>query len=279
MVDWERARPAQSPAPQQTPTLVTEVQNTFNAIKGNITKSADQFPEDKYTWQPTPLVRSWARLIAHISDDNNGACAVLIGEQRPARLDSEDSPNSAANNMTKADLQKALSDSFNRCDKAFVVVTTENMMERNGSRSKIGNLIYSTSHINEHYGNLVTYMRLNNMVPPSPAGRVLVDPESFEVVLLETHLVAPFEFRRPAIRRHGPFITFGSAPKMKLEISDTTIQYEPVQFKDPEQRLLLPMRAASLTVIRGASVPAYRTTQTFTGYKRFITSVRIKSPE
>ncbi len=162
----------QAPAQQQAPSLVTEVQNTFNAIKGNITKSADQFPEDKYTWQPTPQVRSWARLIAHISDDNNGACSALIGEQSPARLDSEDSQNSTANKMTKADLQKGLADSFARCDKAFTAVTDANMMERNGRRSKIGTLIYDTSHINEHYGNLVTYMRLNNMVPPSTAGRM-----------------------------------------------------------------------------------------------------------
>ncbi len=162
----------QAPAQQQATSLVTEVQNTFNPIKGYITKSAEQFPEDKYTWQPTPDVRSWARLIAHISDDNNGACSALIGEQRPARLDAPDSAESAANKMTKADLVKALGDSFARCDKAFAAVTDANMMERNGSRSKIGTLIYNTSHINEHYGNIVTYMRLNNMVPPSTAGRM-----------------------------------------------------------------------------------------------------------
>ncbi len=162
----------QAPAQQQAPPLVTEVQNFFNPIKGNITKAAEQFPEDKYTWQPTPEVRSWARLIAHISDDNNGICSALIGEQRPARLDNEDTPNSAANKTTKADLQKALADSFARCDKAFAAVTDANMMERNGNRSKIGSLIYNTSHINEHYGNLVTYMRLNKMVPPSTAARM-----------------------------------------------------------------------------------------------------------
>jgi uncharacterized damage-inducible protein DinB len=158
-------------APAQAPTLVAEVQNTFNAIKGYITKAADQFPEDKYTWQPTPAVRSWARLIAHISDDNNGACAALAGAQRPARLDTEDTQNSAANKMTKADLAKALADSFALCDKAFAAVTEANMMERNGNRSKIGTLIYDTTHINEHYGNIVTYMRLNGLVPPSTAGR------------------------------------------------------------------------------------------------------------
>jgi hypothetical protein len=40
-----------------------------------------------------------------------------------------------------------------------------------GNRTKIGALVYNTSHINEHYGNLVTYLRLNGMVPPSSAGR------------------------------------------------------------------------------------------------------------
>jgi hypothetical protein len=170
---------AASAAAQQAPvaaalppaSLVIEVQNIFNPIKGYITKAAAQFPEEKNTWQPTPAVRSWARLIAHVADDNNGACAALVGIERPARLDTEDSQNSGANKMTKADLEKALANSFALCDKAFAGVTDANMMEGNGNRSKIGTLIYDTSHINEHYGNIVTYMRLNGMVPPSTAGR------------------------------------------------------------------------------------------------------------
>jgi len=164
------AAPA-APAAQPAPTLVAEVQTIFNAIKGNITKAVSQFPEDKNTWQPTPLVRSWARLIAHVTDDNNGACSALVGVPRPARLDTEDTQNSGANKMTRADLEKALGDSFALCDKAFAAVTEANMMERNGNRSKIGTLIYNTSHVNEHYGNIVTYMRLNNLVPPSTAAR------------------------------------------------------------------------------------------------------------
>lgn len=165
------ARP-QAPTQQAPPTLVAEVQNMFNPIKGNITKSAEQFPEEKSTWQPTPEVRSWARLIAHITDDNNGACSTIVGVPRPPRVDSEDSANSTANKASKADLIKGLADSFALCDKAFGMVTPENMMERSGNRSKIGTLMYNTSHINEHYGNLVTYMRLNNMVPPSTADRM-----------------------------------------------------------------------------------------------------------
>ena len=67
-----------------------------------------------------------------------------------------------------------LKESVARCDKAFAAVTDANMAERNGAngrRSKLGALIYNASHTNEHYGNIVTYMRLNNLVPPSSAPR------------------------------------------------------------------------------------------------------------
>src|SRR5262245_49483003 len=55
------------------PTLVAEVQTMFNALKRNISTAADEFPEDKYAWSPTPAVRTWAALMGHIADDNNGA--------------------------------------------------------------------------------------------------------------------------------------------------------------------------------------------------------------
>jgi hypothetical protein len=76
--------------------------------------------------------------------------------------------------MTKAALEKGLADSVALCQKAFGMVNATNMMEPaggRGNRTKIGMLIYNTSHVNEHYGNLVTYLKLNNMVPPSSAPR------------------------------------------------------------------------------------------------------------
>ena len=89
-------------------------------------------------------------------------------------LDTGSAGTWAADKMSKADLEKALADSIALCQKAFAAVNQTNMMESaggRGNRTKIGTLIYNTSHINEHYGNLVTYLRLNGMVPPSSAGR------------------------------------------------------------------------------------------------------------
>ena len=120
-------------------------------------------------------MRSWARLIGHITDDNNGACWALAGDaQAPARVDTQDNQESPANKLSKDDLVNGLKASVERCNKAFAAVTDANMGERNGAtgrRSKLGSLIYNTSHTNEHYGNIVTYMRLQGLVPPSSAGR------------------------------------------------------------------------------------------------------------
>ncbi|HET7696156.1 MAG TPA: DinB family protein [Vicinamibacterales bacterium] len=171
---------AQQPAAQQPPAplpgIVAEVKNAYTTIQSNIVKAAEQFPEDKLTWQPTPAVRSWARLIGHITDDNNVSCWLLAGEaQAPPRVDPTDSQDSPANKLSKSDLVKGLKASVERCTKAFANVNEANMGERNGPngrRSKFFTLIYNTSHTNEHYGNIATYMRLNNLVPPSSQPRV-----------------------------------------------------------------------------------------------------------
>jgi uncharacterized damage-inducible protein DinB len=169
--------PAQQPPqpPPPLPGLVAEVKSIYTAVHTNITKAVEQFPADKLTWQPTPAVRSWARLIGHITDDNNGACYLLAGDTaRPARVDTLDTQESPANKLSKDDLLKGYKESVERCNKAFAAVTEATMAERAApasARSKIGALIYNTSHTNEHYGNIVTYMRLNGMVPPSTTPR------------------------------------------------------------------------------------------------------------
>jgi DinB family protein len=169
--------PAQSPAPAAVlPTsTAAEVNTMYNNITGFITRSLAMVPADKMTWQPTPDVRTYARLFAHISDDNNAACAAMAGvTPPPARVDAGAAGNWAADKMAKADIEKALSDSIALCQKAFASINQSNMMESaggRGTRTKIGYLIYNTSHINEHYGNLVTYLRLNGMVPPSSGGK------------------------------------------------------------------------------------------------------------
>ncbi len=164
----------QAPQPRPLPGMINEVKTIYTNIKTNITKAAEQFPEEKYGWSPTPEVRTWAGLMGHLTDDNNGACFLLAGETAaPGRYDNGGKPTDLGKDMKKADIVAKLKESFGRCDKAFDAVNDQNMAERNGTtnRSKFGALFYNTQHINEHYGNIVTYMRLQGMVPPSSAPR------------------------------------------------------------------------------------------------------------
>ena len=166
--------PAQTPPPLAT-SVIAETNGIYTTIAGYISRSLTMVPDAKLTWQPTTEVRSFARLFAHVADDNNAGCAATAGvTPPPSRFDSGTAAPWPADKMTKAELEKALSDSIATCQKAFASITPANMMEGaggRGNRTKIGFLIYNTSHINEHYGNLVTYLRLNGMVPPSSGGK------------------------------------------------------------------------------------------------------------
>jgi uncharacterized damage-inducible protein DinB len=126
--------------------------------------------EENYKWQPTPEVRTFARLIAHIADDNNVFCGTVIGE-KVAFGAVEKSLGSGS----KADLQKALDDSFLVCEKAFALgeekLLSETAASVGGVQPKLGVLAFNNAHIMEHYGNIITYMRLKGLVPPSSGGK------------------------------------------------------------------------------------------------------------
>ena len=166
-------QPTASPPPAS---LVEEIHRLYyTPIQNNILRAAEQFPEDKYTWQPTPEVRSWARLIGHLIDDNNQMCwATTKNGPVPAFVDTPGNADSGANKMSKVDLVAGFKASIERCNQAFASLTPASMNDPSGMRpgtTKLGMLIYNTSHTNEHYGNLVTYMRLQGLVPPSSQGR------------------------------------------------------------------------------------------------------------
>jgi hypothetical protein len=166
-------------APAQPPSLVAEVQAQFTAVSTNVVRSAERFPEDKYKWTPpTPpqvdnaTIRSWAQLVAHMTDDANGNCWMIAG--LPAAPASVERGTPGPNDKSKADLVAGITEAMATCTKAFGNVTPANMSEPAGGRgnaSKLGQLITYVAHANEHYGNMVTYFRLAGLAPPSTADR------------------------------------------------------------------------------------------------------------
>jgi uncharacterized damage-inducible protein DinB len=151
----------------QNPTMAA-IKAQHDQAKGYILKTAEVVPENLYSFKATPDVRSIAQLLGHIADATIAICGSAGGAQAK--------PIGAEKSMTtKAQLTKALADAFAACDKVIASMTDAQAGEVTkffiGGQSTRGMIIaFNTAHNYEHYGNLVTYMRLNKIVPPSTAG-------------------------------------------------------------------------------------------------------------
>jgi uncharacterized damage-inducible protein DinB len=150
--------------------LTAGAKRSYDIIKGYITKAADKMPEEHFAFKPTPDVRSFGALVGHIADANFVICGMVSGEKPPAGV-FEPATSIEQTKKTKADLTKALADSFAFCDKTHAGMTDAagpTMIKSFvGEISKLSFLEFNTHHDFEHYGNIVTYMRLKGLVPPS----------------------------------------------------------------------------------------------------------------
>jgi uncharacterized damage-inducible protein DinB len=150
----------------QTNPFTDAAKAQFAGIKNNVIRTAEKVPEDLYEFKPTPEVRSLGQLIAHIADGNFGICAAGSGMKPPMS-----GVEKRTGGKGKADLQKALAASFEFCESAWASLNDKNVGETVktflGVQPRFSVLQFNTSHVWEHYGNLVTYMRLKGIVPPS----------------------------------------------------------------------------------------------------------------
>ena len=158
----------------------------YGIIKGYVVRAAAKMPEELYLFRPTPEVRSFAQLIGHLADSNYRLCSILAGQT--------DQPMDAGierDRRIKADLVQGLSESFAYCDKIYAAMSDEAgaamiRFDAGGEGSRVPvqmprltALAFHTAHAFEHYGNVVTYMRLKGIVPPSsePPGGAYKPPQ------------------------------------------------------------------------------------------------------
>jgi len=159
--------PAAQAAPPVGPTepLSRVLFGGYNSQKMNLTQSADKVSEADYAFQPTKDVRTFGQIIAHVANTQFNYCSVAKGEPNPNKDDVEKTAT------TKAAIVKALADSFAYCDTVYLTLMDAKALEliKVGQNDvpRAARLISNIAHDNEHYGNLVTYMRIKGYVPPS----------------------------------------------------------------------------------------------------------------
>jgi uncharacterized damage-inducible protein DinB len=154
-------------APGSTDPAMMAVQLSASTMKPWLTKAGEQMSDADFAYRPTPDVRTFGQLLAHVADLNNLFCSAAIGE-KPVVAGLEKSAT------TRADILSAMAASFALCDEVYASMTETSARK---TVALMGNampaltvLLFRTHHLSLHYGNAVTYMRLRGKVPPSTAG-------------------------------------------------------------------------------------------------------------
>lgn len=143
---------------------VAAVERMWRQMTGYITQVARETPEEGYGYRPVESVRSVGELIGHVAGAQNMICAAALGD--PPRAEDEVERSAT----TKAALIAALEASTAYCATAYSRSDRQLQEEIDlfGQRqSRFAALVLNATHNGEHYGNLITYLRMQGIVPPS----------------------------------------------------------------------------------------------------------------
>ena len=168
------AQTAQQTSPKDP--MATWLRNAYNNNRKNIERSAEKVPEDLFGMRPGPQVevRTFGQILGHLANFNYLWCSQAKGEKNPGQESDFEKLTS------KALLLRALSDAFTYCDGAYTKLTDASGLEvitvtqesgRQAQVPRMSLLVLNYGHNNDHYGNLVTYMRIKSIVPASSEPR------------------------------------------------------------------------------------------------------------
>jgi uncharacterized damage-inducible protein DinB len=136
----------------------------YTMLSSVVVAAAEKMPEENYSFRPTPDVRTFGQLVGHLADSQFFFCSSAEGETKPGS-------SVEKSKTSKADLIAALKEAVAYCSKTYATMTdakgSETMKLMNQDFAKLTVLAGNTAHDYEHYGNMVTYMRIKGIVPPS----------------------------------------------------------------------------------------------------------------
>jgi uncharacterized damage-inducible protein DinB len=153
----ETAKPADNPG-------VAALRAVWESVSGYVLRSAEQMPEADYGFRPVETVRTFAQQIAHVAGAQYSMCAAALGESPKDEDEIEKSMT------TKAQLVAALRASTEYCRRAYAQSDAEaarSITMYGQARTRMYALALNATHDGEHYGNLITYLRIKGRVPPS----------------------------------------------------------------------------------------------------------------
>src|SRR6201997_3090534 len=165
---------SQAPATPPANPITASEKGFYSFVSSAVVGAAQKMPEENYSFKPTPEVRTFGQIVGHVADASYMFCSQAAGETNPSK-DIEKTKTS------KADLVAALKESVAYCTKSF-----DSMTDTKGSQmvkffnfniAKLTLYSINTAHTDEHYGNMVTYLRLKGIVPPTSENQSTQPPK------------------------------------------------------------------------------------------------------
>ena len=134
------------------------IQRYYTPVKFDLIGAASVMPADKDGFKLDPAQMNFGEWINHSTERNYLDCSTLRGEANPL-------PKAKTDLLkTKAEITKALAESFDYCDATFDKLDDQRILS---SSQMVIAFLHTTVHNNEIYGNIVGYLRANHILPPS----------------------------------------------------------------------------------------------------------------
>ena len=154
---------------QQGNPVSSALRDNLERGKKNLTAAAEQMPEDKYSFRPTPPQMTFAHLVLHIAGSNNFLCSKIAGVPEPPKLQVTETDS-------KSKLVDALKSSFDFCSSSLAKVDDSNLgepMTLFGERkaTRAAAMLALSNDFADHYAAAAIYLRLNGILPPTAQPR------------------------------------------------------------------------------------------------------------
>ena len=162
--------------PSENQTVANVFNHSLSSAEREFISAAEAMPDDKYSYAPTSGefkgVRTFALEVRHVATVNYEFGAIILGEKCPVELGAEE--NGADTLKTKDDIVKYTKDSFAYLHKALDALNDQNLVTSmpnpfggKNPVTRLGMALIAVSHPYDHYGQMVEYLRSNNIVPPA----------------------------------------------------------------------------------------------------------------
>ena len=174
------------------PSVASVMDQQLRIVEQQFLSAAEAMPADKYSFAPAGNkfegVRTFAQQVKHVATVNYIFYSALIEQDPPPGITANKQTNGPDSLQAKAEIVRYLKDSFAFAHKAVATITAENataVLSQSGARVGVPSFLntrlalasFGCTHVFDHYGQIVEYLRMNGITPPASQGQPPANPK------------------------------------------------------------------------------------------------------